>query len=123
MQAMEFSKGSGSALALSLAPDSVDAFAQEFRQVKAALLDWRSKHGSRCETVMLTVVSAPEHHVGIESLIDHVYREEAELSPLLQAVSVQVALLNARGKPVKEYALGKPPAASSPQAKPWWRFW
>ena len=62
MQAMEFSKGSGSALGLSLAPDSVDAFAQEFLLVKVALLDWRAKHGSRCETVLLTVVSAPDQH-------------------------------------------------------------
>jgi hypothetical protein len=54
MQVMEFSKGSGSAVALSLAPDSADAFTQELRQVKAALLDWRAKHSRRCEMVMLT---------------------------------------------------------------------
>jgi hypothetical protein len=102
MQVMEFSKGSGSAVGLSLAPDSADAFAQELRQVKAALLDWRAKHGSRCEMVMLTVVSAPEHHRAIESLIEQVYREEVELDPLLQSLSVKVALLNQRGKPVKE---------------------
>ncbi len=120
MQAMEFSKGSGSALALSLAPDSADAFARELRQVKAALLDWLAKHGGRCEMVMLTVVSAPEHHPAIESLIEKVYREEAELAPLFQAVGVQVALLNARSKPVKEYMLGSPQQTKS---RPWWRFW
>jgi hypothetical protein len=123
MQVIEFSKGSGSAVALSLAPDSADAFAQELRQVKAALLDWRAKHGGRCEMVMLTVVSAPENHPAIESLIEQVYREEAELAPLLQSVSVQLALLNPRGKPVKEYALGEPAAAESAKGKPWWRFW
>src|SRR5262245_66622137 len=118
MQVMEFSKGSGSAVALSLAPDSAEAFAQELRQVKAALLDWRAKHGGRCEMAMLTVVSAPENHPAIESLIEQVYREEAELAPLLQSVSVQVALLNPRGKPVKEYSLGKPAAGEPAQAKP-----
>jgi hypothetical protein len=123
MQIMEFSKGSGSAVALSLAPETADAFAQELRQVKAALLDWRAKHGGRCEMVMLTVVSAPEHHPAIESLIEQVYREEAELSPLLQSVSVQVALLNQRGKSVKEYALGKTAVAEPAKPKPWWRFW
>jgi hypothetical protein len=56
---------------------------------------------------MVTIVSAPEHHPAIESLIEQVYREERELAPLLQSLSVRVALLNERGKPVKEYALGK----------------
>lgn len=123
MQVMEFSKGSGSAVALSLAPDDVEAFAQELRQVKAVLLEWRAKHGGRCEMVMLTVVSAPENHTAIESLIEQVYREEAELAPLLQSVNVQVAMLNPRGKPVKEYTLGKPTAAEPVKPKPWWRFW
>jgi hypothetical protein len=123
MQVMEFSKGSGVALGLSLTPDSADAFAQELRQVKAALLDWQAKHGGRCELVMLTVVSAPEHHPAIESLIEQVYRQEADLAPLLQSLSVQVALLNQQGKPVKEYALGKPTAAAPAQPRPWWRFW
>src|SRR4051812_13636753 len=104
MQVMEMSKGSGSAIAISLAPASADAFAQEFRQVKQALLDWRAKHGRRCEMVMFSVVSAQEHYPAIESLLDKVYREEAELSPLLRSVQVRVALLNSRGKPVKEYS-------------------
>lgn len=121
MHVMEFSKGSGSAIALSLAPDDSNAFAQELRQVKAALLDWRAKHGSRCEMVMLTVVTPPEYHPAIESLIAQVYREETELAPLLQAVSVRVALLNPQGKPVKKYVL----SSLLPQTKsrPWWRFW
>jgi hypothetical protein len=120
---MEFSKGSGSAVALSLAPANADAFAQELREVKAALLKWRDKHGRRCEMVMLTVVSALEHHPAIESLLEQVYSEEAELAPLLQSVSVQVALLNAEGKPVKEYALGKATPTAPARPKPWWRFW
>jgi hypothetical protein len=122
MQIMEFSKGSGSAIGLSLAPDSADAFAKDLRQVKMALLEWRAKHGGRCEMVMLTVVSAPEIHPAIESLIEQVYQQESELAPLLQTLSVQVALLNQRGKPVKEYSLGKPTAELT-KPKPWWRFW
>ena len=123
MQVMEFSRGSGSAVALSIAPASADAFAQELREVKTALLDWRVKHGGRCETVMLTVVSAPQIHPAIESLIEQVYHQEAELSPLLQSLSFQVALLNQRGKPVKEYALGRTAATEPIKPKPWWRFW
>ena len=123
MQVMEFSKGSGSAVALSLAANNADALAEEMRQVKAALLDWRAKHGDRCEMVMLTVVSAPEHHPAIEALIEQMYREEAELAPLLQSLCVQVALVNQRGKPAKEYALGKPAAAEVAKPKAWWRFW
>jgi hypothetical protein len=121
MQVMEFSRGSGSALTLSLAPDSAEAFAQELRQVKAALLDWHSKQGSRCELIMLTVVSAPEHHAAIESQIEQVYRAETELASLFQRVGVQVALLDLRGKPAKEYTLGAPSPQTRP--KPWWRFW
>jgi len=124
MQVMEFSKSSGwSAVALSLAPDSADAFAQEIRQVKAALLDWRAKHGGGCKMVIITIVSAPENHPAIESMIEQMYREEAELAPLLQSLSVQVALLNQRGKPLKEFGLGHPAAEEPAKPKPWWRFW
>src|SRR5262245_25585496 len=129
MQVMEFAKGSASAVAFSLAPASAAAFAQELRQVKGALLGWRAKHGERCEIVMLTIVSAPEHHSAIEALLEHVYREEAELAPLLQSLNVQVALLTRQGKQVKEYTLGEPRAAEAARrnetakSKPWWRFW
>jgi hypothetical protein len=111
MQVMEFARGSGSALAVSFASPSADAFAGEARQLKAALLDWRAKHGPRCEMVMLTVTAAPEHHPAIEALIGRIHRQEAELAPLFQSVSVRVALLNQQGKPVKEYTLGKQASA------------
>jgi len=123
MQVMQFAKESGVAIALSLTSDNADAFAQEMREVKAVLLDWQAKHGGQCEMVMLTVVSDPEHHAGIELLIQQVYRDEAELAPLLQSVNVQVALLNARGRPVKEFTLGRPTATQRARPKPWWQFW
>jgi hypothetical protein len=95
----------------------------EFRNVKAALLDWKAKHQDRCERVMFTVVSAPENHEAIESVLKQVYEDEQDLSPLLKAVNVDVALLNARGKPVREYSLGTAQRAAAAQGKPWWRFW
>jgi hypothetical protein len=124
MQVMEFSKGRDAALGITVAPESIDAFLIEFRNVKAALLDWQAKHQDRCDRVMFTVVSSPDHHEAIESVLKQVYENEQELSPLLKSVNVDVALLNSRGKPVKEYSLGmaqKPTAGA--QSKPWWHFW
>lgn len=89
MQVMEFSKGRDAALGITVAPESVDAFMAEFRNVKAALLDWKAKHQNRCERVMFTVVSAPEHHPAIEAVLKQVYDEEQDLSPLLKSVNVQ----------------------------------
>jgi len=123
MQAMEFSKGRDAALGITVAPDSVDAFMAEFPNVKAALLDWKAKHQARCIRVMITVVSAPENHETIESVLKQVYEDEQDLSPLLKSVNVDVALLNARGKPVKEYSLGVAQRAASAKGKPWWRIW
>src|SRR5262245_28022525 len=122
MQVMEFSKGRNAALGITIAPESIDAFMAEFRNVKVALLDWKAKHQDRCERVMFTVVSSPENHGAIESVLQQVYENEQDLSPLLKSVNVDVALLNPRGKPVKEYSLG---TATRPTAakKPWWRFW
>jgi hypothetical protein len=123
MQVMEFSKGRDAALGITVAPESVDAFMAEFRNVKAALLDWKAKHQDRCERVIFTVVSAPENHGAIEAVLKQVYDNEQDLSPLLKSVNVDVALLNARGKPVKEYSLGTAQRTAAAQSKPWWRFW
>ena len=123
MQVMEFSKDTGKAIGITIAPESVEAFMTELRDVKAALLDWKAKHQNRCDLVMFTVVCNPEIHAAMESVLQQVYDEEQELSPLLKSVNVQVALLNKRGKPVKEYSLGSRAADSSGQSKPWWKFW
>jgi hypothetical protein len=123
MQVMEFSKGRNAALGVTVAPESVDAFRAEFRNVKIALLDWKTKHQDRCERIMFTVVSAPENHEAIEAVLKQVYEDEQDLSPLLRSVNVDVALLNARGKPVKEYSLGTAQRTAARQSKPWWRFW
>jgi hypothetical protein len=119
MKAMEFAKGRSSALALTLTAENADASTQEFRLVKQALLDWKAKHGGHCDMVMFSIVTTPEHFQVIESPLDRVYREEAELSPLLQSVNVEVALLNSRAEPLKKYSLPKQTAAS----KPWWKSW
>jgi hypothetical protein len=119
MKVMEFAKGRGSALAITLAPENADAFAREFRQVKQALFDWKAKHGSHCDMVMFSIVSKAEDGTAIESMLDRVYREEPELSPLLQSVNVEVALLDSRAQPIKRYSFGKKTSVS----KPWWKFW
>jgi hypothetical protein len=124
MRVMEFSKGSARALALEFYPESVDAFAQELPKVKAALVDWKAKHGGRCEMVLFTVVSVPEHHTAIESVIQQACHDEAELAPLLQSLAVRVALyIDPDGEAVKEYALAEAAPDSAAEAKPWWRFW
>ena len=124
MRVMEFSKGRARALALEFYPDNVDAFRRELPKVKPALLNWKAKHGSACEMVMFTVVSAPEHHTAIESVIQQVCRDEAELAPLLDSLEVRVALfINLGGESVKEYALAEAAPAKAAKAKPWWRFW
>ena len=124
MRVMEFSKGSARALALESYPENVDAFAQELPKVEAALRDWKAKHGGRCEVVLFTVVSAPQHHNAIESLIKQVYRDEAALAPLLQSLEVQVALfIDPGGRPVKEYTLAEAAPSKAAKAKPWCRFW
>ena len=121
---MEFSRGRNVALGITLAPESVDAFMAEFRHVKAALLDWKARYRDRCERVMFTVVAALEDYEPVESVLMQIYEEERELSPLLRSVNVDIALLNSRGKPVKEYSLGIAEIAATPaRTRPWWRFW
>jgi hypothetical protein len=119
MQVMEFSKGPARALALEFYPENVDAFTRELPKVRPALLDWKAKHGSLCEMVMFTVVSAPQHHTAIESVIQQVCRNEAELAPLLHSLEVRVALfLDPDGESVKEYSLAKAAPVNAAKAKP-----
>jgi hypothetical protein len=124
MLVMEFSKGSAKALALEFYPENAGAFAQELPRAKAALLDWKAKHGSQCAMVMFTVVSVAEHHAAIESLIRHACREKAELAPLLEMLEVRVSLfVDPRGDAVKEYTLATASRPKAVRAKAWWRFW
>ena len=117
---MEFSKGSESALALTITPANANVFAKEMRTVKAALLDWKAKYSDRCGRVMFTVVCEAEHHAAIEEIISQVYQNEAQLALLLQSVDVDVALLKPCGKQAKEYTLGR---TRQSKHKSWWRFW
>lgn len=121
MQIVELSKRSGFALALILTPANADAFADEMRVAKQALLDWKTNRGTRCDRVMLTVVCELEHQPAIEEAIGHIYHNEEQLAPLLQSVDVDVALLKPRGrsKAEKEYTLKR----AAGHRKPWWRFW
>jgi hypothetical protein len=74
--------------------------------------------------VSFTVVSAPEHHSCIESVIQRVCSDGNEFAPVLQSLEVRVSLfIKADGEPVKEYALAKSAPAEATKAKPWWRFW
>jgi hypothetical protein len=119
MQVLEFSKGAGFALGVVLAVESPADFLVQMREIKAALLNWRSKHGDRCELVMFTITALDGKYDEVAHELDRVYREEAELSPLLQRLQVQVALLSRGGRAVKEYHLGQP----IPLNRPWWKFW
>jgi len=70
------------------------------------------------------VVSAPEHHTAIESVIQQVCRDEAELAPLLYSLEVRVAFfINPEGEAVKDFSLAQSAPAKAAKAKPWWRFW
>ncbi|HEX5446981.1 MAG TPA: hypothetical protein VFW87_24410 [Pirellulales bacterium] len=121
VQIMELSKGSGFALALITTPATGDAFADEMRVAKQALLDWKAKRGSRCNRVMFTVVCESDHHAAIEEAIGRLYHSEIELAPLLQSVDVDIALLKPGGsrKAEKEYTFKR----ASSNRKSWWRFW
>ncbi len=124
MRVMEFSKGRHVALGITVAPESVDAFLAELRNVKAALLDWKAKHQDRCERVIFTVVCSLDNHEAIESALKQTYDSEQDLSPLLKSVNVDVALLDSSGKPVKEYSLSAAPEPiTHARSKPWWQFW
>jgi hypothetical protein len=129
MNAMEFARGRESALGLTMAPDSVEAFAADIREAKAALFAWKRKHQTSCAMVMFTIVTDPANHEGIQATLDRACRDEGQLAPLLQGLRVDVALLNPSGKPAKQYTLGQ--NADSPRgvptsgasSKPWWKFW
>jgi len=108
MQALEFrdKKTGVRAMGLVLAPDSLDAFVKELRTVKLALVDWTAKHGAGCKRVMFTVVADATLHPDIEGVLRRIYDEEAELSPLLQALDVvDVNLLLPGGTPARQYSL------------------
>ena len=96
----------------------------ELREAKAALLAWQDQRGSACATVMFTVSASPELHEDIPPILERLYRDEVELSPLLQRLEVSVAILDGKGKPACEYRLGhQQPQVRTAAAKPWWKFW
>ena len=124
MLVMEFAKDSAQALALEFYPENAEAFSQKLPAVKAALLEWKAKHESRCEMVMFTVVGAAEHHFAIESLIRQAFNEDFKLASLLDSLEVRITfLVDPRGEPVNEFALAPSSSPVAAKAKPWWRLW
>jgi hypothetical protein len=122
MKALEFAKGRSRALGLTLAPGSPEAFVEELRTAKVALLDWRDNWGRDCDLVMWTVSIDPEHLEFVEETLRQIYDEETGLAPLLQSVRMQVNLLSQQGKPLKEFTL-EPQAISEKRTRPWWKVW
>jgi len=110
VQFLEFSKqgpnGPTFAAGITSAPKSDAEFIEEWRQIGAALIRWKGHRGSSAKSVMLTVVSDPALHQTVKAVIQRIYTEEINLSPLLKSLDVTVALLNARGQPLEEYRLG-----------------
>lgn len=107
------------AIGLTLAPESLNDLPAELRLAKEALLGWKDRWGSNCDLVMWTIVMDPADHQGVEEVLTRVYEEEADLSPLLRSVRMQVNLLGKNGKPVKQYER----QAEAKQPKPWWKVW
>jgi len=110
MQAQEVSRKSGFfkkayGLSISIAPESQEHFMQELRLVKEALVNWKGKRGSSCETVMLVVVSEPDLHEFAKEIFAQIYTDEADLSPILKSTKVLVGLLDKSGNPLTEYEL------------------
>ncbi len=106
MQEKEIAKGSTFALALTLTYDEIMDFAQELREAKAALLDWKKKRKNKCARVQLTVAGPSADHAEVQKMLDRLVKDKAEPGPFLQGLSVEVSLLNDKGKKVKEYVLG-----------------
>jgi hypothetical protein len=119
MQVLQFRKDNGFALGLVLSVESVRDFLANMREVKAAILDWHTQHQNQCVFVMLTITVMDGQYDDVASELDRVYREEADLSPLLQGLQIEVALLSRGARAVKQYRLGQP----VPGNRPWWKFW
>jgi hypothetical protein len=107
IEEMSRSTASGAmfALVFSIAPESEEHLLEEMTQFKAAVLDWISQRGKACAMLMVTFTSDPDTFPYIRQLLDGIYHQEPELSEVLQALNVQVALLGAPSGPI-EYTLG-----------------
>jgi hypothetical protein len=113
MQEQETSKGS--ALTLTLEFDEVVDLAQELREAKAALLDWKKQRKDKCQTVRFEISGPDKEHAEAEKMLERLRKDKAEPGPFLQSLKVEVALLNAKGKKVKEFVLGDHAAPPAPK--------
>jgi hypothetical protein len=111
MQVSEFQKKSlfttKYGLGLTLTLSAEQTIETEFRHIKESVLKWYGNRGKKAELLMLTISSSRDKHPHLEHFIDKVYRHESELSPILQMMEVQVALLDEKGKEAKKYKLSK----------------
>ncbi|HZZ78183.1 MAG TPA: hypothetical protein VFE62_06675 [Gemmataceae bacterium] len=105
MHVVELAKGANFALTVSLEPESSAALAKTLPEVKSALLDWMEKRHNRCAEVILTVTIASSGQDDVEQQINDTLEGDADLAPLLKRASVQIALLDEDGTPIKEYEL------------------
>lgn len=125
IEAMGIGRNKGeAALGLVLTADTYEKLCTELAEAKEALLVWKHRNQATCGQVMLTFTLSPELNEVSTVLLDELYSQDGELSSLLRQVSVKVAILNQKRKPVCEYLLGQETAQfRTASNKPWWKFW
>ncbi len=109
MNAIEMSRASPSGakdygLTVTLTVAAMSELGRELRQAKEALLQWAAERGGSARMVMFTIIAPESLHHDCEDVLNRVYREEADLAPLLQAMGVKANLLNERGKPRRSWS-------------------
>jgi hypothetical protein len=106
MQTIEGARGKNDYMAgLVFAVDSLEKFTSELREAKAALLAWQAKRQGGCKMVMFTITSPAELIETIERQLEQLRNEEVEIGPFLKTLQMQVAFLNNKGNPVKQYSV------------------
>jgi hypothetical protein len=105
MRVNEYSDGNTFALTISAVPGDVDDFANELKEIKATLCDWKNYRRQKCDLVVFVVLSNPKNHAEIESMLKGLCRKDTVLAPLLQSVKVQLNLMNEDAQSIKDYVL------------------
>ncbi len=109
MNAIEMSKPSTSGekdygLTVTLTVAAMSELGRELRQAKEALLLWAAQRGDSARLVTFTIIAPEALHHECQDVLNRVYREEAELAPLLQAMGVKASLLDEKGKPRRSWS-------------------
>jgi hypothetical protein len=95
-------------LGIRLSPATSQDLAQEFRDIKGAVLKWSSKRGESGIMVMFTIVADPDVHEVFDELLAKIYMRESELAPVLQQRMIQVNLLDLEGNECGQYEVLPP---------------